>query len=195
MILKDFYKGMRVKYIPTHADGNPLHPDCKNEHFAKGHCQKHYTRLRRHGDPFYKKGHGMAGTLEHNTWRGMRARCINKNNVGYYLYGGRGITVCERWLNSFKNFYEDMGSKPFPKARIDRINNDLGYFKENCHWTTNTQNCRKQSKVKLSMEKARTIRKKYKMGNISQPKLALIYGVCPTMINNIINQKAWIEQS
>lgn len=88
--------------------------------------------------------HGLTHTSEFHTWCAMRKRCdINKaNKEDFDLYAGRGITVCERWLNSFENFIEDMGMKPSPKHSIDRIDNNKGYYKENCRWATNKQQSR-----------------------------------------------------
>lgn len=75
----------------------------------------------------------------------MRARCRIKTNKSYSKYGGRGITVCDRWLerlDGFSNFLEDMGYRPSPAHSLDRIDNDLGYSKENCRWTTETEQTR-----------------------------------------------------
>ena len=80
--------------------------------------------------------HGKRYLPEYESWRGMKARCLRKSIKCYKYYGGRGITVCERWLNSFENFFDDMGIKPSPKHSIDRIDVDGDYCKENCKWST-----------------------------------------------------------
>lgn len=83
-----------------------------------------------------RKTYGMEKTAEYQAWKGLKKRCKNPTAKGYKNYGGRGITVCERWINSFESFFEDMGLKPSPELSIDRTNNELGYFKENCRWAT-----------------------------------------------------------
>jgi len=83
--------------------------------------------------------HGMAGTVEFHTWSRIRQRCYNTNNLKYPIYGGRGIKVCDRWLESFENFFEDMGYRPDACSSIDRKDNDGDYTPDNCRWSTPLQ--------------------------------------------------------
>jgi hypothetical protein len=79
---------------------------------------------------------------EYSVWAGMLRRCYNTHEKSYPRYGGRGIFVCERWKTSFEAFYEDMAPRPSPHHSLERINNDLGYSKENCIWATNVTQAR-----------------------------------------------------
>ena len=83
--------------------------------------------------------HRIIKTSEYIAWRNMKQRCFNSNNKDYLHYGGRGITVCDRWRNSFKTFLADMGLKPTSKHSIDRIDNDSNYCPENCKWSTRVE--------------------------------------------------------
>jgi len=86
----------------------------------------------------HKHGHNKNGkTPEYTTWARMKDRCFNKNSKDYPDYGGRGITVCERWVNSFQNFFDDMGTKPSPKHSLDRFPDVNGNYElYNCRWAT-----------------------------------------------------------
>lgn len=77
----------------------------------------------------------------YGSYSSMRKRCLNKDHQFYKDYGGRGITICERWLGrwGYRNFESDMGPKPTPKHSVERRNNDLGYNPDNCYWATSKQ--------------------------------------------------------
>lgn len=80
--------------------------------------------------------HGMSYSDEYKIWQGIRTRCKNPNATSFPRYGGSGITICERWDNSFDAFHEDMGPRPSKKHSVDRINNDGNYEPSNCRWAT-----------------------------------------------------------
>lgn len=80
--------------------------------------------------------HGMTNSPEFKTWQRMKSRCYNKKSKDYPDYGGRGIKVCDRWLNSFENFYKDMGNRPSKNHSIERNDTNKDYCPENCLWAT-----------------------------------------------------------
>jgi hypothetical protein len=84
--------------------------------------------------------HSKSRSAEYYAWQNMIQRCYNEKHPDYKNYGGRGITVCERWLTSFENFYADMGPRPTPEHSIDRYpDNDGNYEKSNCRWATRSE--------------------------------------------------------
>ena len=89
--------------------------------------------------------HGLSRTKVWAAWASMKARCFNKNTDSYARYGGRGINICERWLNSFENFYDDMGEPPTPLHSVEREDNDRGYSPCNCYWATQSQQANNKS--------------------------------------------------
>ena len=95
------------------------------------------------------KTHGLTLTPEYNTWCSMKKRCLKTNHESYKYYGGRGIFIEEKWINSFESFLKDMGNKPTKSHSLDRINNSMGYSKDNCRWATKKEQCRNLRSNKL----------------------------------------------
>lgn len=91
-----------------------------------------------------KHGHAKKGafTAEYYSYIAMKTRCYNKNSKAYIRYGGRGIKVCESWLNGFDNFLKDMGLKPTKSHSLERLNVNGNYEKSNCIWATDEQQAR-----------------------------------------------------
>jgi predicted XRE-type DNA-binding protein len=121
---------------------------------------------------------------EYSSYRAMRNRCHNPRHSRYPYYGGRGISICERWLK-FENFLADMGERPQGKS-LDRINNDGNYTPKNCRWATQREQVQNSSNCKLSDKDVMRIRHLQRATNITHALLAEVFGVSRPAISNIV---------
>jgi len=130
-------KGARVRWL-CQCDCGQKHTVCtmllKNGRCKSCGCLRKETGIK------LNTTHGYCGNgqsrPEFVAWVGMKQRCYNEKNKRFPDWGGRGIRVCDRWLESFENFISDMGDRPSPKHSVERRNNDLNYDPSNCYWGT-----------------------------------------------------------
>lgn len=113
--------------------------------------------------------HKQSKSYTYSTWLSMRYRCSKKDYAGYERYGKKGITVCPEWDKSFSSFIKDMGERP-KGMTIDRIDNSLGYFKENCRWASKKEQTLNRGVTKWLTYDGETLcltdmAKKYKMNS------------------------------
>lgn len=99
--------------------------------------------------------HGDSQSAEYKIWGGILSRCNNPRHTPYPFYGGRGIRVCDRWLQ-YENFLADMGRRPSPKHSIDRIDNDGDYAPENCRWAVMSEQWRNTRRTRLVSFRGKT---------------------------------------
>ena len=125
------------------------------------------------------RSHGATDTTEWHIWNGIRRRCLDPKDKAYPRYGGRGITVCDRWVNGdgtkggFECFLEDMGNRPSKRHTLDRWpDNDGGYSKDNCRWATwEQQNGNRRSVIIVDMPEGRmTLMEAARLRGVDYPR-------------------------
>lgn len=142
--------------------------------------KKHKTPWTRHGysrHPIYK------------LWNDMKRRCYNEKRDNYPRYGGRGITVCNRWLDSFPNFLADMSERP-EGTSLDRIDNNGNYEPSNCKWKTCAEQTRNSSSAKLTEQSVRDI-KRLSMQGVKDVVLSKLNNVAVSTIRDIRVGNTW----
>ncbi len=128
-----------------------------------------------------KEKHGKTGTPTFVSWTTMKQRCYNKNTKAYKHYGGRGIAVCDRWLESFNHFLLDMGERP-KGLTLERINNGKGYSKENCKWATyEDQNNNRRDNILID----------YNGISLTLPQWSKKLGINKSTLYNRLNVYCW----
>lgn len=136
--------------------------DCGAEHVTAGadlrrgkaqSCGCLQIEVAKTGD--CRRTHGMADSPEYRSWTAMVRRCTDSSAAGYHRYGGRGITVCDRWIDSFEAFYADMGPRP-RGTTLDRRENDGNYEPGNCRWATRQEQAGNMSTTVLITANGRT---------------------------------------
>ena len=132
--------------------------------------------------------HGMHKTAVYRIWAGMLSRCRAVSSSSYRLYGGRGIAVCDRWLE-FENFASDMGARP-PGMTIERQDNNGNYEPGNCRWATAKEQAQNRRDNKLSFDSAKKIREMVAAG-ATKADAARVFGVSFPTIAKVIDGSRW----
>ena len=137
-----------------------------------------------------KHGHAANGkeTKTYNVWSSMKKRCLDNTHEQYKNYGGRGITVCKEWLESFDNFLKDMGEKP-DGLSLDRIDNNGGYSKDNCRWATQDEQNRNRRTNVLDFDTACVV--KTLMPFVGLTEISNLLGIHRSTINHIRKGRRW----
>ena len=126
--------------------------------------------------------HGMTNHPLYSVWCGIKRRCCNPNDAHFKDYGARGITMCSRWMNSFADFYADMGDRPTSKHTIERIKNHKGYEPGNCKWATRAEQNENTRRTKLISFRGTTL---------SIAKWAKRIGVHARTLHSRIDRLGW----
>lgn len=142
-------------------------------------------------------GEGWRPTPEYRSWMAMLDRCRNPNNGSFHRYGGRGITVCQRWRRSYIAFLEDMGRRPSIAYTLDRIDNDGNYEPGNCRWATAKVQGRTVGRpgesnpsARLCLEQVRIIRRCLNLG-MNQQEIAPVFSISQMSVSRIKTRATW----
>lgn len=170
--------------------------DCGKPRTMDGGTLKDYKSLRCCPTMIAEKPiairHGMSKSRLYRIYRHMINRCKNSKVESYYLYGGRGISVCDEWqkFEPFRDWALSNGYKE--NLSIDRIDNELGYFPGNCKWSTNFEQAQNKRNTVLNFDTVRKIRE-LRASGVKNKVLAEMFGVTRTTISDVFYNKVWVE--
>ena len=158
-----------IKYVGKNKNNYALWEckcDCGNTIVVTGHnlrngntksCGCYNIDRIKERNRVLKRTHGETNTKLFHVWTGIKTRCNNKNAIGYHLYGGRGIEVCEEWSSSFEAFRDWAFANGYrEELQIDRIDNNGNYEPDNCRWVTSKENNRNRRSNTLVTYKGET---------------------------------------
>jgi hypothetical protein len=145
-------------------------------------CGCYKKEIQESGGTYWK--HGQTKSQLYRVWHGMKQRCLNPNYPAYKDYGGRGITVCDRWINSFENFLSDMGECP-PGLSLDRIDNNGNYEPGNCKW---------RSRIEQENNKRSNVYIEWQGRRITLAEAARLSGINYSVIRMRLSQLGWSPQ-
>jgi hypothetical protein len=162
-----------------------------DEYYSDSELVSHMERMlafaRLHRTPCTKL-HGHSGTRTYQSWVNMVNRCYRPSSKSYPQYGGRGITVCDRWRYNFANFLADMGERPIG-CTIGRKDHSGNYELANCKWSTKVEQTISRRDIKLTTFDVQKIRLLYQLGLYSRRELSRMYSVNECTITRVINHK------
>ena len=169
-------------HYDNHYRECPVCRQNRKKKWQEDNPEKYAERKIKYNEKYYNSSEYHKKNSERYIWRSMIYRCTNPNTVQWMDYGGRGITVCERWF-TYENFIADMGPRPSSDYTLDRENNELGYSKENCKWSTWVEQARNRRNnvmvdgkclSQIAEETGVTLNRRFKKtGSIEAPNLIM----------------------
>lgn len=136
--------------------------------------------------------HGESKTSLYSVWSTIKQRVFNSKVIGYKDYGGRGITICPEWTESYVEFRDWALSNGYAEGlEIDRIETNGNYEPSNCQWITRTENAQKTRGTKLKPKDIKEMKYLYTTENYTQKELSIKYNISCKHINSILNNRAW----